>query len=1086
MTDHPFFALFENPDAWQVFASGQAEGRLSRTTDTSGKSGLRLDYDFHGGGGFVVLRQVLRFQLPETFEIAFRLRGEGPPNHFEFKVADPGGANVWRHLRADFVLPEAWTDCRIRERDLRFAWGPAGGGGPAEVEAVEFVIAAGPGGKGTLELLAPTLADQTLRKPHAVHASSQQPGFPPDAVLKPDAPLGWRAATDDPRPTWAVDFGHPARFGGLVIEWPEPLPPRCFQVESSADGETWTVIHRATAALGTRSHIPTPGAEARHLRLTFGNPQCAALRAITLRPDAFSSTPNEFIHAVAKDFPRGWFPRYWHREQSYWTPVGSPEGRRRALINEEGMVEVDEAGFSLEPFLLTDDGLVTWADAETSLALPVGGVPLPSVTWKSNGLRLRHPDPSREDEVHSCSSGKSSEPIWSRAECPDHRWRGHSARRLSSAGLSGFPPGSGCLRLEILPWVDGRGEDLTLRVTYRLKCSHPAPNTRLIVAVRPFQVNPPWQAFRNLGGRSPIHRITCAASGMAVGERPLTATPSPQGLGAGTFEEGGVLAFLATGTIPPQHQVEDESGLASAAMVWDLPAGQSALEVTVSVPYFGKLKMPAKSGRTAVHARWRKTLDRVQWEVPSCATPAFDCFRTAAGHILINRDGPAIQPGPRRYTRSWVRDCVIMGAALAKAGLPTALHEFLTWYAQFQRADGFIPCVVDRDGVDWLVEHDSHGQFIWGVREVIRHGGDRQFLAKMLPHVRLAADYLIALRAERLTVEYQTGEHAACFGLLPESASHEGYLAHPVHSYWDDFWGVRGLEAAVDLAAALGLTSDAERWQTEAKRFQHDLLRSIDHVIAGKNLAYIPGSVEWADFDPTATSNAIAQLDFADVLPAVPLHAMLATYLDGFRRKHRGEMPWNNYTAYEIRIIGAFVRLGNRAEANALLEFFLSDRRPLEWNQWPEITWRDPRSPGHLGDVPHTWIAAEYLLAVASMVASERETTGSLVLASGMPWAWISGEVAFSVKSLPTRFGTLDFSIHAVGVDSIHVTVGGTLTLPPDGLSITPPLPAGMRIVAGVDTNGNDLAVATAGDLIEVPALPFRAVLELGPAQPAS
>ena len=1025
MTNHPFFALFENPDAWQVFASGQAEGRLSRITDTSGRSGLRLDYDFHGGGGFVVIRQVLRFRLPGTFEIAFRLRGEGPPNHFEFKVADPGGANVWRHLRADFILPETWTDCRIRERDLRFAWGPAGGGGPAEVEAVEFVIAAGPGGKGTLELLDPALVDQTLRKPHAVRASSQQPGFPPDAVLKPDAPLGWRAATDDPRPTWAVDFGHPTRFGGVVIEWPELLPPRCFEVESSADGETWTRIHRATAALGTRSHIPTPGAEARHLRLTFGNPECAALRAIALRPDAFSSTPNEFIHAVAKDFPRGWFPRYWHREQSYWTPVGSPEGKRRALINEEGMVEVDEAGFLLEPFLLTDRGLVTWAEAETSLSLPKGGAPLPAVAWQTQGLRL-----------------------------------------------------------EILPWVDGRGEDLTLRVTYRLKCSHPASNTRLIVAVRPFQVNPPWQAFRNLGGRSPIHRITCAASGMEVGERQLTATPNPLGLGAAAFEEGGVLAFLAAGTIPPQQQVEDESGLASAAMVWDLPADQSALEVTVSVPYFGKLKKPTKTGLTAAHARWRKTLGQVHWQVPSCATPAFDCFRTAAGHILINRDGPAIQPGPRRYTRSWVRDCVIMGAALAKAGLPAALHEFLTWYAQFQREDGFIPCVVDRDGVDWLVEHDSHGQFIWGVREVFRHDGDRKSLGKMLPHVRQAADYLTALRAERLTAAYQAGEHAACFGLLPESASHEGYLAHPVHSYWDDFWGVRGLEAAADLAAALDLTSDSERWQAEAERFQHDLLRSIDHVIAAKQLAYIPGSVEWADFDPTATSNAIAQLDFADVLPAGPLHAMLATYLDGFRRKHRGEMQWNNYTAYEIRIIGAFVRLGKRDEANELLEFFLSDRRPLEWNQWPEITWRDPRSPGHLGDVPHTWIAAEYLLAVASMVASEREATASLVLASGMPWAWISGEVAFSVKGLPTRFGTLDFSIHATGGDSIQVAVGGTLTLPPDGLSIAPPLPAGTRIIAGVDSNGNTIAVSADANAIQVPALPFRAVLGLGSAQP--
>ncbi len=127
---HPFVSLFEDPGRWQVFASGQAEGRLSRIEAADGKPGLRLDYDFHGGGGFVVIRRAIRFKLPDTFEIGFLLRGEGPPNHFEFKVASPGGANVWRHLRQDYQMPREWSDCRFHERDLPFAWGPAGGGAP--------------------------------------------------------------------------------------------------------------------------------------------------------------------------------------------------------------------------------------------------------------------------------------------------------------------------------------------------------------------------------------------------------------------------------------------------------------------------------------------------------------------------------------------------------------------------------------------------------------------------------------------------------------------------------------------------------------------------------------------------------------------------------------------------------------------------------------------------------------------------------------------------------------------------------------------------------------------------------------------
>jgi hypothetical protein len=997
MSDALFSNLFADPAAWQVFASGQAEGRLE---GIPAKKGIRLDYDFHDGGGFVVIRREIPLKLPQTFRIRFELRGDGPPNHFEVKVADPGGTNVWRHLQQDFGMPQDWEPIAFTERDLPFAWGPAGGGAPSEVGAIEFVIAAGPGGVGSFELAMPSLDDEAAKPPFGFSASSHQADFPPAGVMEGG---GWKADEGDGRPMWSVDLGRELRFGGLVIEWPEPLPPRAYRVEASLDGARWNTVHDSRNTRGRISHLSTPRSEARYLRLVFEDAAGAALDSLTLKPDAFSSTPNEFVHNVAADFPRGWFPRYWHREQSYWTPIGSPLGKRRALINEEGMVETDEAGFSLEPFVLTEDGLVTWNEVEKSLALEAEGSPLPSVFWKADGFHL-----------------------------------------------------------EILPWVDGRLGNLTLHVTYRLKSKTPA---RLCVAVRPFQVNPPWQAFRNLGGRSPIHEMHCTADGMMVEGRRVLASPCPHGSGTCSFEEGGVMAYLAHLEIPPTRSVHDAGGLASGVMQWTIPPGKSTLEATVSVPFFSKA---SKGSRRAAVSRWRKTLGDVQWQAPACAQSVFDAWRTAAGHILINRDGPAIQPGPRRYTRSWVRDCVIMGAALAKAGLPDALRVFLRWYAGFQRKDGFIPCVVDRDGVDWLVEHDSHGQFLWGLAEVLRNDGDLAFSRRMYPKIRKAAEYLISLRSQRLTESYRSGEHAACYGLLPESASHEGYLAHPVHSYWDDFWGVRGLEAAADLGAALGSTDDSCRWKNAAAEFQADLLKSIERVIAAKSLSYIPGSVEWADFDPTATSNAIAQLDFADVLPEGPLHAMLDTYLEGFRRKHGGGMVWNNYTAYEIRIIGAFVRLGKRAEANELLDFFLSDRRPREWNQWPEITWKDPRSPGHLGDVPHTWIAAEYLLAVASMVASEREADESLVLASGMPWEWIGNEPGFTVHHLPTRFGRLDFHLSSDG-QKLRLIIGGTLVLPPGGLWVTPPLPSGKTWI------GKEGQVS-----VKIRKLPFQALLAMG------
>lgn len=998
-----FSEIFDDLGSWQIFASGQAQAALNATEGPEKQSALRLEYDFMGGAGFIAIRRELLARLPGAFRISFFVRGAGLRNDLEFKVA--AGPNIWRHQCRSLELSQQWMPVVIHERNLPFAWGPVGGGAPSDIDAVEFVIAAGPGGNGQLELSMPQLEDQTFTGPAATVASSSHSGSAPENVFTGN---GWRASTDDPSPFWETDFGHIVRFGGVVIDWPEPFVPRNFELSTSEDHERWQYIHRAAPALGARSHIAAPAAHARFLRITFSDAASAAIRSLALRPDSFSSTPNEFIHQVAADYPRGWYPRYWLREQSYWTPIGSPQGGKRALLNEEGLLECDEAGFSLEPFVLEKGTLLSWADVEPQLAMEHLGIPLPSVVWRKEPFSL-----------------------------------------------------------EILPWMECVDGTQMLRVRYRI--SNAQPGTILVLAVRPFQVTPPWQAFRNLGGRSPIKNISWEGEYLRVEDKCILCSKAPSQVGVATFDEGGVIAFLGRGVFPARKHTNDATALGSAVMGWLLE--DSSFEVTLSYSSMGaKGDRSAVFGdRSAASMEWLRVLGALEWHVPTSAQPAFDCLRTAAGHILINRDGPAIQPGPRRYTRSWIRDCVIMGYGLCKVGVPGPLREFLQWYAGFQREDGFVPCVVDRDGIDWLVEHDSHGQFLWGIFQAMRHGADSAFLSALMPHVRRAAGFLIALRKTRLTEDHR---QKAFFGLLPESASHEGYLAHPVHSYWDDFWGIRGLQAAAQLAAEAGSFEEGAHWHDEAARFEVDLLASMNRLIAERQLSYIPGSVEWADLDPTATANAIGLLDFARVLPAGPLGSMLDSYFQGVRQRVAGTSRAGNYSAYEIRIIGALARLGRRAEANELLNFFLSDRRPLAWNQWPEISWRDLRAPGHLGDVPHTWIAAEYIISLLSMIALEREADDSMVLAAGMPLEWIAAD-GFCVKGLPTRHGLLDLAISAG--DSISLHLGGSLQLPPGGLFLQPPLPENKRMLEqpGVVT------VDESGTVARIHKLPVELELKL-------
>jgi hypothetical protein len=309
-------------------------------------------------------------------------------------------------------------------------------------------------------------------------------------------------------------------------------------------------------------------------------------------------------------------------------------------------------------------------------------------------------------------------------------------------------------------------------------------------------------------------------------------------------------------------------------------------------------------------------------------------------------------------------------------------------------------------------------------------------------------------------------------GLLPESASHEGYLAHPVHAYWDDFWALQGYRDAAAMAGILGHHAEARRIAASHDALGAALRTSIESVIAERGIPYVPGSVEWADFDPTATAVAVSLLGGLPYLPRDVLERTFDQYLDGFRRRRGGEVDWNNYSAYEVRIVGALVHLGRRDDAAELAEFLLDDRRPRAWNQWPEISWRDPRSPGHLGDVPHTWIGAEWVLSFRCMLAYEHQADRSLVLAAGIPASWLDDAAGIAVRGLPTYWGPLDLDVRRDG-GAVIVTLGGDLEVPPGGIVLRPPLSGRLE---SVTVDGREEA-RFERDSASVRVVPARVVL---------
>ncbi len=978
---------FEQPEAWSAHPADGVSATLHGDRGHTGRA-LRMDFDFNGGGGYAIARRMLPIPLPANYAFSFWMRGASAPNTLEFKLIDASGENVWWYSERDRSFNGRWQKVTVRRRQISFAWGPLGGGELHQAASLELVITAGKGGgRGSVwfdDLTLTPLPDLGPydRTPIAA-ATASLAQHPAAAALDGDTLTAWRSGTAPASLT--VDFQRPREFGGLTLFWERGRAARDYDLLLSDDRREWHVVRRVRGSDGGRDDLYLPDSESRYLRLRLiaaAGASGVGLTELTVQPLAFGASKNAFFSAIAKDAVPGTLPRYYSGVRSYWTVVGVDAAPEEALINEDGAVEAGKGDFSIEPFLY-DGGLIGWHDVTRRVSLEDGVLPMPTVTWTAGDLTLR---------------------------------------------ITAF----------------AIGPALASSVVVRYRIANAGRGTRrpiLYLAARPFQVNPPWQFLNTQGGAAPIDSLRWTGKALVVNgtRRVLPFTP-PRRVGASSFDGGEIVGHLREGRLPLATAVRDPFGSASAALGWPLTiaAGDSA-EVAIEIPLHpgsGANLAPAPTSLVAeamaeVAGGWHEKLDQTDITLPASGAHLARTIKSTLAWILVNRDGAAIQPGSRSYERSWIRDGSLTSTALLRFGHAEEVRDFITWFAPYQYTSGKVPCCVDARGADPVPEHDSHGEFIYLVMEYYRQTGDRPLLEQMWPHVQLAAAHIDSLRQTRLTPEYQSGDKRDFLGLLPPSISHEGYSAKPMHSYWDDFFALRGLKDAAEMAAILGHVSDAKRLGDLRDAFRHDILASLDRVMAGHHIDYIPGAADLGDFDATSTTIAVAPVGEEATLPRAALRETFERYWRNTQQRLEPSAQWDAYTPYELRTVGSVLRLGWKDRALQLMDMFLADQEPPEWNQWPEIVWHDRRAPKFIGDSPHTWVGSDFLRSAADLFAYEREEDSTLVVGAGVSDAWLDGP-GVGVRSLHTWWGPLSYTMRRESgivrvelAEGVHVPAGG-------------------------------------------------------------
>jgi len=1008
---------FENKAGWIFIKSDGVNLNLSIEKGLTGNA-IRFDYDFTKGTGYGGIQKLFPIDLPDNYEFTFYVKAESPANNFEIKFIDSTGSNVWWVNNRNYDFPSAWKKIRIKKRHINFAWGPTANHSLKRIDRIEFTIASFVGGKGTIwiddlkfEPLPPEI--QSYPAP-IVTASSFIKNHRPDLIVDNSNETYWQSNGVKDQYV-IVDFKTCREFGGLKISWLKDHYAKSFDVLLSEDGKKWDKVYSVQSNQSDVSFIRLPAAEAKFVRidLTKSNSEKGFGICEVKFPDIKNSmTLNDFLIYTAKNSPAGNYPRYFSEQASYWTITGVNNDIKEALINEDGMVEADKARFSIEPMIKVGDSFYNWNNVSSVQTLgdsedQVEFNFVPSVSWRCNDLKFI---------TGVMASGEAN-------------------------------------------------KNSRLDISYSfVNLSDQRKDFEFYLLIRPYQVNPYYQFLNLTGGVGKINTIREEEGRfLIIDDKVILSQKNYDSFGAGIFDEGNIVELIRVGKIPPNKFAVDRSGLANGVIKYSFhlnPGEHTGFFVVV--PFYSKTSSDEKIGNDYITEEinkeiefWKTKVGHIKFRLPESANRIVNTYKSNLAYILINRDKSGIQPGSRSYERSWIRDGALTSSALLKSGIIAEVKDFIDWYTDRQYENGKVPCVVDFRGPDPVPENDSHGEMIYMIREYFNFTKDTAFIRSKNKHVLKAVEYIESLIAERSTDLYKYGNDSvrAYYGLVTESISHEGYSAKPMHSYWDNFFTMKGLKDAAEIQNILGEKESYERIKKVCDTFKENLYNSLQLAMKTRKIDYIPGCVELGDFDATSTTIALTPCNELKNLPKPQVYNTFDKYYEFFKNRRDGKIDWINYTPYENRLIGSFILLDQPERAHELIAFFLNDQRPQGWNHWAEVVWKDYRIPRYIGDMPHTWVGSDFINAIRAMFVYENEYDQSLVLASALYQDWIDSPEGISVENLPTYYGEISYSIKKIH-DKYIFSISGNVKLPANGIKIKNF--NGLKPPVKVTVNGNE------------------------------
>ncbi len=452
-----------------------------------------------------------------------------------------------------------------------------------------------------------------------------------------------------------------------------------------------------------------------------------------------------------------------------------------------------------------------------------------------------------------------------------------------------------------------------------------------------------------------------------------------------TYRKGDVHIHLADTGEQPAGKCE--VGMATAAAMYRLQAGQPR-QISAEVVLAGR--------RQAVrYPSWHQALDgHCRLDVPDDRV-AF-LYDAAIKTLVLHSPGD-VWPGPSTYRRFWFRDAAFIIHALLCAGLTARARRALDLFPGRQSARGYF---LSQEG-----EWDSNGEALWIMDHYCRLTGQPPPRSWQRSIVR-GGKWIVGKRIP----EVPDSPHA---GLLPAGFSAE-HLGPNDYFYWDDFWGIAGLEAASRLCGHFDRAA-GEEFARQADTFRRAVEKSLARTCSRLRRRAMPAS-PYRRLDSGAIGSLVRGYPLCQCAPDDPdLLGTVEYLLDecfvdaGFFQ----DMIHSGINAYlTLHVAQVLLRAGDRRYLR-LMDRVAELASPT--GQWPEAI--HPRTLGGcMGDGQHVWAAAEWVLMVRNCFL--REEDERLILCSGVPGRWLRPGATLRFGPAPTLFGPVSLTLVCQDHDS--------------------------------------------------------------------